>query len=76
MEGAVNLNPKPDVGVDVVARAEQLPFRDGTFKEVHAINPYGYQPVSAETARVLEKGGMLYVTGSPKNKWIKPPSDP
>ena len=68
MEGAVTSNPKPDVGVDaLVARAEQLPFRDGTFKEVHAINPYGYQPVSAETSTVLEKGGMLtYGYGEPQ----------
>ncbi|MER7077445.1 RHS repeat-associated core domain-containing protein [Saccharopolyspora kobensis] len=76
MEGAVNLNKEPDAGVDVVASADQLPFRDGSFKEVHAVNPFGYQPVSAETARVLDTDGKLYVTGSPKNKWIKPPDDP
>ncbi len=76
MPDAVNMDIAPGPGVDVVGSADSMPFRDGSFREVHAINPYGYQPVSAETARVLEPGGLLYVTGSPKNKFaMRPPPD-
>lgn len=75
MPGAVNMDRTPGPGVDVVGDANHLPFRNGAFNEVHAVNPYGYNPVNPETARVLEPGGTLSVTGSPKNKFIKPPAD-
>ncbi|WP_018653680.1 RHS repeat-associated core domain-containing protein [Actinomadura flavalba] len=75
MDGAVNTDLRPGSGVDVQADANRLPFRDGSFNEVHAINPYGYNPVNPETARVLEPGGTLSVTGSPKNKFIRTPAD-
>ncbi|MFE5586904.1 polymorphic toxin-type HINT domain-containing protein [Kitasatospora sp. NPDC056531] len=71
MPNAVNLDIKPNPGVDIVADAESLPFRDGEFATVHAINPFGYQPVSPETARVLKSGGRLVVTAAKSNKWRK-----
>ncbi|RKR87797.1 intein/RHS repeat-associated protein [Micromonospora pisi] len=71
MPGAVNVDisaTKP--GVDVAADAKALPFKDGAFSEVHAINPFGYNPVSAETARVMQPGALLKVTAAMKaNKW-------
>ncbi|MFI6094956.1 DUF6531 domain-containing protein [Lentzea sp. NPDC051213] len=77
MPGAVNTDITPGPGVDVVADANHLPFADGSFNEVHSVNPYGYQPVSAETARVLEPGGTLTVSGSPVNRFIRrAPDDP
>lgn len=75
MSGAVNMDMKAGPGVDVVAKAENLPFKSGTFDEVHAVNPYKYQPVTAETARVMKPGGTLSVTGSPKNKYIRVPGN-
>ncbi len=69
MAGAVNADIKATPGVDVVADAGALPFRGGSFSTVHAINPYGFQPVSAETARVMEQGGTLMVTAAKSNKW-------
>lgn len=44
-----------------------LPFRPGVFDEVHAVNPYGFNPVSAETTRVLAPGGQLVVSGNMQN---------
>ncbi|MGW1980253.1 polymorphic toxin-type HINT domain-containing protein [Streptomyces sp. NPDC001889] len=71
MPGAVNVDMENRPGVDVRADASALPFRDGTFSTVHAINPFGFQPVSAETARVMQRGGILMVTGAKSNKWRK-----
>jgi hypothetical protein len=65
--GAVNVDIKPGAGVDVVADAGQLPFKSGAFGEVSSVNPHGFQPVSAETARVLSPGGTLRVTAGPRN---------
>ncbi|WP_404957167.1 hypothetical protein [Streptomyces sp. 147326] len=55
--------------MDVIASAESMPFRDGSFSTVHAINPFGFQAVSAETARVMKSGGMLMATPARSNKW-------
>ncbi len=46
---------------------QPLPFRPGVFDEVHAVNPYGFNPVSAETTRVLAPGGQLMVSGNMSN---------
>jgi RHS repeat-associated protein len=75
MPGAVNVDKKNSEGVDVIADAHALPFGDAEFDEAHAINPYGFQPVSPETARVMKPGAELKVSGSPKNKYAKPLSD-
>jgi RHS repeat-associated protein len=72
MADAVNLDLRLTPSIDVQANANTLPFRDGVFSEVHSINPYGFMPVSAETARVIRPGGMLYVTGNPSNKFARP----
>jgi RHS repeat-associated protein len=75
MPGAVNVDSRPLPGVDVVADAEHLPFKSGSFSDAHAVNPYGFQPVNPETARVLEPGGRLTVTGSPRNPYVNPTDD-
>ena len=72
MAGAVNVDVRAISGVDVVANAEALPFVDGTFDEVHAINPFNYYPVTAETARVMTPGSFLYVTGTANNFFAQP----
>lgn len=72
MPGVVNVDLAPGVGVNVVADAKLLPFPARQFTEVHAINPYGFQPVSAATARVMQPGGLLRVTGTPTNPFAKP----
>ena len=51
---------------------QPLPFRPGVFDDVHAVNPYGFNPVSAETTRVLAPGGQLMVSGNmTNNKFAK-----
>ena len=70
MTGAVNVDKVAGPGVNVIANAEQLPFRSGTFGQVHAINPFGFNPASNETARVLQPGGNLFVTGTPRNPFM------
>jgi RHS repeat-associated protein len=72
MAGAINVDLRAVNGVNVVADATKLPFKNGSFVEAHSINPFGFNPVSAETARVMQPGGMLYVTGSPANRFAKP----
>jgi RHS repeat-associated protein len=67
LRGAINVDKAMLEGVNVVADAEVLPFASATVGEVHAINPYGFNPVSAETARIIQPGGLLYVTGTARN---------
>ena len=55
-----------------MADANSLPFKSEVFDEAHAINPYGFSPVNPETARVLKPGGILKVTGTPKNPFSAP----
>lgn len=73
MDNAINVDMKEGPGI-VVANASSLPFKDGTFAEAHSINPYGFFPVSQETARVLKPGGLLIVTGTMNNRYAKPMS--
>jgi hypothetical protein len=72
MAGAMNVDLRAVNGVNVVADATKLPFKNGSFAEAHSINPFGFNPVNAETARVMQPGGMLYVIGSPANRFAKP----
>ena len=71
MKGAINLDLKAAAGIDVIADARALPFGAATFSEVHAVNPYGFFPVTAETARVMTPGGILRVSGTPGNKFAR-----
>jgi hypothetical protein len=68
MPGAYNIDIQPYSEVDVIARSEQLPFANRYFYQMHSINPYGFQPVNPETARVLQTRGFLFVSGQPWNK--------
>jgi len=72
LAGAVNVDLRAVQGVDVVADATKLPFKPGTFGDAHSINPYGFNPVSQETARVLKPGAILKVTGTQNNKFARP----
>ncbi|MCB9796282.1 MAG: hypothetical protein H6741_26610, partial [Alphaproteobacteria bacterium] len=71
MEGAINVDLKPAQGVDLVSDANKIGLKPGTQVEVHAVNPYGFNPVSKETARVMKPGGLLYVTGTERNPFAK-----
>lgn len=45
---------------------------DASFDTVHAINPYGFNPVNPETARVMAPGGILKVSCNTKaNKFTR-----
>ena len=73
MKGAMNVDIRAVEGVDVVADATKLPFKSGSFNEVHSINPYGFNPVSVETARVMQPGAILRVTGNAtRNSFARP----
>ena len=77
MEGATNADIRRTSSTDVVLHPDwnttgHLPFADGSFDEVHVVNPYGFNPVHPEVARVLRPGGQLFVTGSPANKYARP----
>jgi hypothetical protein len=72
MRGVVNIDLAPGPGANAVANAGRLPFANGQFTEVHAVNPYAFNPVSAETARVMQPGGLLRVTGTPNNRFAQP----
>ena len=73
MKGAVNVDLKAGPGV-TAADASALPFEAATFSEVHAVNPFGFNPVSAETARVMQPGGVLRVSGTARNPFAQPVS--
>ena len=75
MRGALNLDIRATSGVDVAATASRLPFRAGTFTDVHSINPYGFNPVSLETARIMKLGGLLRVSGARNNSFARPLSE-
>lgn len=67
----VNIDIQLFKGVDVVADANLLPFPPGYFQKIFSHNPYDYNPVSKEIADILEKEGILIVTGQPRNQFIK-----
>ncbi|MEU8922331.1 class I SAM-dependent methyltransferase [Kitasatospora sp. NPDC048545] len=75
MADAVNVDLKAAPGVNVAADVGALPFRGGSFNAVHAINPLGFQPVSTETARAMNPGGILTVAASKSNKWRRAGSE-
>jgi len=65
VDGYVNVDLFPLTGVDVVANAEQLPFRDGSFSRIecdavleHVENP---DRVMSEIERTLAAGGFAHV---------------
>ncbi len=71
MAGAINIDIKAGAGVNVIASAEALPFRNNTFSAVHAINPR-FEAGTAEIARTIQPGGSLFVTGKPGNSFTFP----
>jgi SAM-dependent methyltransferase len=65
VEGYVNVDLYPMAGVDVVADAAHLPFREDLFTRVecdavleHVIDP---EPVMREIERTLEPGGYVHI---------------
>ena len=71
MISAINVDIRILKNVNVVASAEQLPFKLLCFQKIFAHNPFGYNPVSKKVADVLEKGGTLIVTAQPRNPFFK-----
>jgi ubiquinone/menaquinone biosynthesis C-methylase UbiE len=67
MISAINTDIRLIQGVDVVANASQLPFPPNSFQQIFSHNPFRYNPVSQEVAQILEQGGILIVTGQPRN---------
>jgi len=62
----VNVDIFPFPGVDVVASADKLPFKDGTFDGLatesmleHVSDPVG---AASEIARILKPGGIVYAS--------------
>jgi RHS repeat-associated protein len=73
MPGAVNIDLNPRADGVIQADANDLSmFQDGSFDAVHSINPYGFNPVNSETARVMTPGSILKVSGNTKaNKFTR-----
>lgn len=67
----INIDIRLLHGVDVIASSELLPFQNRFFDKIFSHNPYDYNPVSKEVADKLKQGGMLIVTGQPRNQFIK-----
>jgi len=65
--GYIGVDIRKTKEVDVIADAQRLPFRDGSFDYVyssHLIEHFGHQEVKyvlAEWVRVLKKGGVLEI---------------
>lgn len=74
MPGAVNLDIRAGIGIDIVADASSIPVEAGHFGAAHSINPFGFQPVAAETARVMAPGSLLRVSGTARNPFALPVS--
>lgn len=56
----------------VLADATHLPFRKGIFDEVHAINPYGFNPINSSVSSVMTDSASLKVSGDMKrNKYAR-----
>jgi hypothetical protein len=45
------------------------------FTKVSSVNPWKYQPVSRDVARVVADDGVLVVTGNPGNNFMNPSPD-
>ena len=71
LPGAVNVDMRRLNGVNVQANVNQLPFVDEAFDAAVSINPYRYNPVNPETARVLKPGSVLAVAGQPNNPFFR-----
>lgn len=73
MPGALNidLNPRAE-GIFPMDATNMEGIPDGSFDVVHSINPYGFNPVNPETARVMAPGGILKVSGNTRaNKFTR-----
>jgi SAM-dependent methyltransferase len=68
--GAVNVDIKVLQEVDVAADAYHLPFKDAVFGQIVVQNPYRWQPLTSDAARVLISGGTLIVVGHLWNPFI------
>ncbi|WP_449222322.1 RHS repeat-associated core domain-containing protein, partial [Sulfidibacter corallicola] len=71
MPRAINADIRDVPGVDVVADANKLPFSTNHFDKVFAHNPFGFNPVTGDVARVLKPGGTMTVTGQPRNPFFR-----
>ncbi|MBK8259650.1 MAG: RHS domain-containing protein [Polyangiaceae bacterium] len=62
MPGATNIDINPGHASVQKMDANAMTFPSNHFDKVHAINPYGYNPVSDEVARVMKPGGELVIS--------------
>jgi ubiquinone/menaquinone biosynthesis C-methylase UbiE len=68
MPDAVNWDVEVKSGVNVKASAERLPFADGSFDAVHAVNPR-FKALTPEITRVMKPGVLLKISASQSNKY-------
>jgi hypothetical protein len=65
--GVINADPRNLPGIDIVASANKIDLPNAFFDEAISINPFGFNPLRIETARILKPGRTLTVVGQPKN---------
>jgi len=49
----------------------QVNYHFHHFQQIFSHNPFRYNPVSQAVAEILEPGGILIVTGQPRNPFFK-----
>jgi RHS repeat-associated protein len=62
MPGATNIDLNPGHPSVQKMDANAMTFPSNHFDQVHAINPYGFNPVSDEVARVMKPGAELTIS--------------
>ncbi|MBI1922874.1 methyltransferase domain-containing protein [Candidatus Poribacteria bacterium] len=71
LAGAVNVDIRALKEVDVVGDASKLPFKNAVFDCIIVQNPYDWEPLRSNAARILKPGGTLTVVGQPRNPFIR-----
>ena len=71
IRGAYNIDINPVVEGVYLGDVNNLSnIITGSQKKIIMQNPYNYDPLSSEINRILEKEGMLNITGGMSNKWF------
>jgi hypothetical protein len=56
-----------------IAAADYVEIEPGCVDVLYSISPFGYQPVNAETSRMLKRGGVLIIVANHGNNFAKKP---